>query len=189
MQWYWRRYHLFTRFSSLIRIEDKLLTFLALIAVGGWFEERRATAFGVLTTGSGLGGVLFPIIVTRLIRGVGFGWALRISAFIIFFLLAIANLTVKCRSPPTPRPLSRQELIAPFKELDTVLVCVGFMLLTFGIFVPVNYITVQARMAGMSLALSNYLPSIYNGVRLVEPVQELHVTNSNPVFSVDFSRA
>lgn len=169
MQWHWLCYHLSSRWVTSTRYQRQQLISLAFAAVGGWFDERRATAFGVLSTGSGLGGVIFPIMVTRLIQDVGFGWAMRISTFIITLLLAIANLTVKCNVPPTTsHSQNRQKLASPFKEVGMILVCVGYMLLTFGIFVPVNYMIVQARSVGMSLTLSNYLPSLYNGVRSVD---------------------
>ena len=134
-------------------------------AVGSWFDKRRALAFGILSTGSSTGGVIFPIMVNHLIRKAGYGWALRISAFLILFLLVIANLTVRCWLPPKKQPLSKEDLLRPLGELGTVLVLAGLVFMTFGIFIPINYLIVQATAGGMSPSLSQYLVPILNAAR------------------------
>ncbi|PQE29566.1 major facilitator superfamily transporter protein [Rutstroemia sp. NJR-2017a BBW] len=62
----------------------------AVTCVVGWFNEKRGAALGILFTGSSIGGVIFPILVSHLITEVGFGWAMRICAFLMLFLLIIA---------------------------------------------------------------------------------------------------
>lgn len=66
-------------------------------SIGTWFFKKRATAFGTMASGSSLGGVIFPILVTKLIPQIGFAWTMRVSAFLILFMLILANLTVKSR--------------------------------------------------------------------------------------------
>jgi len=70
---------------------------------------------------------VFPIVLIRLIPEVGFGWAIRICAFLILALLVGANLTVTSRIPPTKRPFRIQAFIKPLGELP-------FALLTAAIF-------------------------------------------------------
>lgn len=48
--------------------------------------------------------------------------------------------------------MSRGSLVRPFHEAKMVLLVLGFMCLTFGVFNPINYIVVQAVDAGMSCA-------------------------------------
>lgn len=134
----------------------------ALSSVSGWFDKNRGVAFGVLSTGSSTGGVIFPIIITHLIKRVGYGWAMRIAAFMILFLLVIANLTVRCRVPPQPKKLTTRDLYQPLREPNMLLIITAFALLTFGIFIPINYIVTCAVAQGMSVNLSNYLVSILN---------------------------
>lgn len=52
-----------------------------------WFFKRRAFAFGIIAAGSSIGGIILPIMIQRLLPQVGFGWAMRICAFLILFLL------------------------------------------------------------------------------------------------------
>jgi MFS family permease len=133
--------------------------------VAGWFDNRRGTAFGVLMTGSSLGGVLFPIMITHLIPQVGYGWAMRIAAFLILFLLLIANLTVRSRIKLDAPKLAAKDLRHPFHELTFLLVIGGFALFTFGMYVPVNFLVLEAIAKGMVASLAQYLVSIFNAAR------------------------
>jgi hypothetical protein len=120
-----------------------------------------------MAAGSSLGGIVFPIMMERLILSVGFGWAMRSAAFLILALLIVSILTIRSRSPPTPHPLTRSILLQPFREVEMMLVVIGFMLVTFGVFVPVNYLVVDAIASGMSVDLSRYLVAILNAGRYV----------------------
>ncbi|CAK7204205.1 hypothetical protein SEUCBS139899_006959 [Sporothrix eucalyptigena] len=144
----------------------------ALSCIPGWFNKRRGIAYGIVSTGSSLGGVIFPIMVSRLIDSIGYGWAMRSCAFLILGLLIIANLTVHSRFHAHPnfkrgQGLTRQQMIAPFVEPGFALLLLGMFFLTFGIFVPITYIPVGALATGnVSASLANYLVSILNALSL-----------------------
>ena len=90
---------------------------------------------------------------------------MRTAAFIILLLLLIANLTVKCRTHPSLQPGGHLSALHPFKDISFVLLIAGFVLLTFGIFIPINYLVAEATSEGMSEQLAQYLISILNGAR------------------------
>ncbi|KAH6972367.1 major facilitator superfamily domain-containing protein [Ilyonectria sp. MPI-CAGE-AT-0026] len=138
----------------------------ALNTIHGWFSTNSGAAFGILATGSSIGGVIFPIMVTRLIEQVGFGWAMRICGFLILGLLIIANLTVRAFHPPRPQKITPEQLMKPFHEPEFVLLIIGFFLFTYGIYVPINYLPVQALAAGMDTNLIEYLIPILNAASL-----------------------
>ena len=106
-------------------------------------------------------------MVSRLINTIGYGWAMRTSAFLILFLLIIANLTIRARNPPHPGKISPKQMAQPFHEIGFLSLMAGMFLLTFGIFVPVTYLPVQAIDAGMAPDLAQYLVAILNAARLV----------------------
>jgi MFS family permease len=139
--------------------------YAAMNCVGTWFFHRRATAFGVMASGSSLGGVVLPIMVTKLIPEIGFPWAMRSAAFTLLGMLIIANLTAKSRLKPRPRPLIIMEFIRPFGDITFLLVTLGSWFFFFGMFLPFTYIILQAQADGMSVNLSNYLIPILNAVR------------------------
>lgn len=53
----------------------------------------------------------------------------------------------------------------PFYESKTMLLIAGFFTLTFGIFVPMNYLVTAAMADGMGRNLAEYLVAILNAGR------------------------
>jgi MFS family permease len=139
----------------------------ALSCTATWFEKRRALAFGIVSSGSSLGGVVFPTMLSRLLPSIGFGWSLRISGFIVLALLIVANLTVRSRIVPVPRAVKLSDYTGPFSEIPFVLLvlasCCGF----FAMFVPINYIVLEAQEDGVNRELAGYLLTILNASRCV----------------------
>lgn len=120
-------------------------------------------AYGIATSGSSVGGVILPIMISRLIPAAGFPWAMRSAAFLVLTLLIVANLTVASRQPPNPKPVTRATLAAPFLDLKLMLINGGFLVLTFGVFIPINFLTVEAiGHGGFSSELAHYLIATMN---------------------------
>ncbi|KYK54765.1 putative transporter MCH4 [Drechmeria coniospora] len=131
-----------------------------------WFSKNRAAAFGVMVSGSSLGGVVLPIMMSRLIDSIGFPWMMRSMAFMFLGLLVIACLTVKSRLPPNPKPFKISEYLANLKDVRLMVTVVGFFLFMWGMFLPFNYILLQAGAAGTSPTLIPYLLPILNAVSI-----------------------
>ncbi|KAL2802519.1 MFS general substrate transporter [Aspergillus granulosus] len=131
-----------------------------------WFHKKRAFAIGIVAGGSSLGGVIFPIMLNHLIQEVGFGWAIRIAAFLIFGMLIFGNLTLSSRLPPSPKKMKLVQYFAPLKERTYLLTTVGSFLFYLGMFLPINYIQYQATTYGMSASLAEYLIPILNAASL-----------------------
>ncbi|OWY43414.1 MFS general substrate transporter [Alternaria alternata] len=138
----------------------------ALNAIAGWFDKKRGIAYGILSTGSSVGGIVFPIMTSRLIPSVGFAWTLRIAAFLILFLLVLACLTVKSRFSPNRQVVTRKQLVAPFHEPEFLALNAGLCLFTFGMFIPINYFVVEATANGMSRGIAQYLVAMFNAASL-----------------------
>jgi MFS family permease len=134
---------------------------IALAVIPGWFSKKRGTAYGILATGSSIGGVTLPIMVNRLIRSIGFGWAMRITAFIILGLLIVVNLTVTAYRPPQPRKLTAKQFWHPFTDFKFAMLGIGIAIFTWGMYVPMNYLQVDAVANGMDPHLVQYLVAIF----------------------------
>ncbi|OAX78859.1 hypothetical protein ACJ72_06829 [Emergomyces africanus] len=104
-----------------------------------WFDKRKGLAFGVMWAGTGLGGVILPLVMQSLLDRFGFRVALRAFAVALFVLTAPLVYFVKPRVPVSERPIS-----VPIKF--------HFMFTsTFALFEIFNVIQ----------ALGFFLPSIY----------------------------
>lgn len=65
------RYIHFMLAHALFGISGSILYTPATAVVGHWFLRRRGTATGLVSTGVGLGGVIYPIMLNKLFAKVG----------------------------------------------------------------------------------------------------------------------
>lgn len=73
----------------------------------------------------------------------------------------MGNLTVYSRIPPEPRKFHAKDYVRPFKSNGFILLSLS-MLMYLGLFLPLNYIVVQAREEGMSDYLAGKMLVIIN---------------------------
>uniref|UniRef100_A0A093V073 Putative transporter MCH4 n=1 Tax=Talaromyces marneffei PM1 TaxID=1077442 RepID=A0A093V073_TALMA len=135
-------------------IGDAALFTASLSTCSTWFYRRRAFAFGVLLTGTSIGGVVMPIILEHLLGRLDFGWAIRICTFINLVLLVIALPTVTSRLPPHPKPVSLWYYLRPLKGIRFLMLSPGCALFYLALY------------EGMSPALAGYLIPILNATSL-----------------------
>jgi MFS family permease len=65
-----------------------------------YFSTRMGLALGLAYTGSSLGGIIYPIVLYRLLGTVGFGWAVRVMGFIALGTLLIPLAVMRVRIKP-----------------------------------------------------------------------------------------
>lgn len=69
-----------------------------------YFSRHVGLALGVAYSGSSLGGVIYPIVLYRLIGPLGFPWAVRVMGFISLGTFVLPLMVMRIRvQPPTPR--------------------------------------------------------------------------------------
>src|SRR4051812_32246602 len=71
--------------SLLMGASVAFLQFPAFAIMGHYFDKRRAAALGIVVSGSSIGGLVFPIVLSKLLNSstLSFGWSIRIVAFIM----------------------------------------------------------------------------------------------------------
>ncbi|EEQ90051.2 MFS transporter [Blastomyces dermatitidis ER-3] len=72
----------------------------AIVTVSQWFSTKRGLAVGVASCGSSVGGVIFPIMVSRLIKSHGFASAIRWSMVVVGITMLIGILLCDTPFPP-----------------------------------------------------------------------------------------
>ncbi|KAF2398261.1 MFS general substrate transporter [Trichodelitschia bisporula] len=126
-----------------------------------YFTSHLALATGIAASGSSLGGVLYPIILYRLINQVGFGWSVRTIGFIVLVTLLVPNLVMKVRVlPASKRPLVDW---TAFRSLPFMLFILGAFVGFIGIYAPFFYMqsyAIAKHITNENLAF--YLLSILN---------------------------
>ncbi|KAK9369541.1 major facilitator superfamily domain-containing protein [Lipomyces kononenkoae] len=134
-------------------------------SVSSWFKTRRAMALGIMSSGSSLGGIIFPILIRRLTVQSTFGWTMRACGFLVLGLLIISNFTVTSNVVPRGKwiPLYPRDLWIHFKDPNYVLLASAFSLAFVGFMLPFTYIVSNAIYHGMNANLANYIVSVLNG--------------------------
>ena len=122
------------------------------------------------------GGVIFPIMIRRLLVSVGFPWTTRILGFLNLFLTIVALAIFFWISPKTPKssgcfglrdaPKSRRALFQPkaFTEPAFALFVLAGFLQFLAFYVPVFFLpTYGSRHLGLFPDLAYYMLAVLNG--------------------------
>ncbi|KAJ5972571.1 uncharacterized protein N7479_002489 [Penicillium vulpinum] len=128
-----------------------------------WFDRRKGLAFGVMWAGTGIGGVVLPIVMEQLLGRYGFRITLRGFAVVLFILTAPLVYFVKPRvpvadtqsSPPPPNlRFIFTSTFALFEFCNTVE--------ALGFFLPSIYLPTYAGMIGASTSLQALTLILFN---------------------------
>jgi MFS family permease len=156
---YW---HFFLVFGVLGGLGTSLMFTPAFAAVSHFFLLKRGNATGIAAAGGSLGGVIFPLVLQRLLPSVGFEWATRVIGFIFVFCCIIACALIRSRLPPKPGQSVLPDFRI-FRDRSYLLLTVGIFMMEWALFVPITYLTTFASSSGaMSPAFSYQLIAIFN---------------------------
>ncbi|KAH8163659.1 hypothetical protein CIB48_g4574 [Xylaria polymorpha] len=165
-------------------VSGKLADDYAIVAAATWFNKHRALAFGVIITGSSVGGVVLPILVTYLLEEFGFGWAMRIIGFFVLGLLIFGNLAIESRLPPIKKPWLLKEYMIPFMEAPFLLLAIGTFFFFLGSFLPFTFIIVEAKEVGVPTSLTDYLIPIICAASIFGRIFPAHLGDVYGVFNI-----
>ncbi|KAK4240412.1 putative monocarboxylate permease [Achaetomium macrosporum] len=134
----------------------------SMAATPQYFNQKRAAAMGMAIAGSSIGGVVWPIALSKMLNNssLGFGWSVRIVGFILLGVLTYATLAIKARLPPRK---SGFLLPGAFKEPVYTISIVACFFLFMGMFTPFFFLPTYALTKGMNQTLAGYLLAILNG--------------------------
>ncbi|QLQ80873.1 hypothetical protein HG537_0E02280 [Torulaspora globosa] len=77
-----------------------------------WFLKRRAIATSVATMGGSVGGAIYPLMLKKLYKEVGYAWAIRITGFICLACLIVSTTLCRERELVQKKPFkSKTELM------------------------------------------------------------------------------
>ncbi|KAG9563204.1 putative MFS monocarboxylate transporter, partial [Aureobasidium melanogenum] len=126
-----------------------------------YFSSRLGLAIGLISSGSALGGVIYPVVFYRLINTIGFGWSTRVIGFIALATLLVPIAILRLRVIP-PRVRAMVDVSAM-----TDVWYMGFVMTTFlafmGLFVLLFYLSFFAESTGITdRSMAAYIVVIFN---------------------------
>ncbi|KAI5119258.1 hypothetical protein M0805_007261 [Coniferiporia weirii] len=136
-----------------------------LVIPSHWFRAKRAIALGIVVAGSSLGGIIFPIMLSKLFDRIGFGWAVRAMALVMFVLQAISIPFIKERMP-APEGAKLIDLSA-YKDVRFLLHSLSGFFCAFGLYTPFWYIGLFMLSRGSGANLAFYSIAIMNAAGVI----------------------
>lgn len=110
-----------------------------------WFHRRRGMANGVVTAGSGIGGIIWSLGTNAIIRNLGLPWAFRITAICCFAVNTTAAFLIRDRNKhirPNQRAFDLKILVRP----EYILV------MLWGVFSMLGYIVLLYSLPAYAVA-------------------------------------
>lgn len=138
------------------------LQFPAIAAVAQFFDKKRGAALGIAISGSSIGGIIIPILVSKMLNGtsLGFAWTVRITGFIMIPFLGFAIATIRTRVPPRATALLPMEAL---KDRKLIGMAISIFFTFAGMFMPLFFLPTYATMIRhMDPTLAGYLLAILN---------------------------
>ena len=138
-----------------------LLQVPAFAAVAQYFDKNRAAALGIVVSGSSIGGVVFPIALSKMLNSspLGFGWSVRVMAFLVMPLLAFSCFAIQARLPPRKTSFF---IAQAFKEVRFLMIIAAGFCCFIGMFTPLFFIPSYAIFRGIDATFASYLLAIVN---------------------------
>lgn len=143
--------------------------------IAHFFNERRGFATGIATTAGGIGGIVFPIMLQKLLPRLGFAWSTRILGFILLGVAVPSNLWIRTRLPPRKHinnPIEHHSWrtkiasVLPdfrvFRDKRFALAATGIFFMEWGLFIPITFIVSYAAAHGKNATSSYTLLSLLN---------------------------
>lgn len=130
-------------------------------AVAHYFRRRRGLAMALASAGSPLGGVVFPLLLGRLLHGtdIGFRWSQRaVAALVAVVLLGCCA----CFRPGARRRSGPLILLSAFRIPAYTLQVCAMVFLFLGVFTPYVFLAEYGVRQGMPEELATYMFAIMN---------------------------
>ncbi|KAF9737043.1 hypothetical protein PMIN06_007575 [Paraphaeosphaeria minitans] len=147
-----------------------------------WFHKRKGLAYGIMWAGTGLAGVILPLVMEWMLRDYGFRTALRVWAICLFVLTAPLLYFVKPRIPIAPKQRARKIDFSFLKTSTFTIHQACNTIEALGFFLPSIYLPTYARSIGAPGTLSALtvilfnVASVFGCVAMGSIVDKWHVT-------------
>lgn len=160
---YW---HFFLSQAVCMGIGNGLVFCPALAILSQYFKKHRAFAVGLSAAGAAVGGLVYPILINRLIftEKIGFDWAMRCMGLIMLITYLPCLFLFKPRLPP--RKTSDWIDTSAFKDLPFIFFAMSMFLAFWGLYFAFFFLGTFARdRIGISQPI--YVLILLNGVGVI----------------------
>ncbi|ATY65786.1 Major facilitator superfamily general substrate transporter [Cordyceps militaris] len=161
-----RYWHYFLSQAVCMGIGNGLVFCPALAILSQYFKRRRAFAVGLSAAGAAVGGLVYPILINRLIfhEKIGFGWTMRCMGLIMLISYIPCLFLFKPRLPP--RKTADWIDMAAFKDVPFIFFTISMFFAFWGLYFAFFFLGTFAR-DRIGVAQPIYLLILLNGVGVI----------------------
>jgi len=144
------------------------LIYVPSVAVQGHhWRTRRSLAMGIVVCGSSVGGIIFPIMLNKLLNGhTGFAWGVRASAFLVLALLVVSNVLMTAHPPARTADARKVDMKAILTDVPYLLANFSTLILDWALFFPYFYLQLYAILHGVDANVAFYTIAIMNAAAI-----------------------
>lgn len=111
-----------------------------------FFVAQRALAVGLANTGASIGGIIYPILTRKLLALIGFSWAMRAIALVVFTTTTFGGFLLRQRHELTLNPTKRTLYeLGCLREPGYAVFVAGVALCFSGLYIPYFYVASWTR--------------------------------------------
>ncbi|KAI7849246.1 major facilitator superfamily domain-containing protein, partial [Circinella umbellata] len=149
-------WHLYLTQGVLFGSGASFIYVAAMSVPAQWFNRRRGVGQGIVSSGSGFGGLILPFIMTGINNKLGASWTYRIMGFICLAMNVVTCLLVKEKYPRHKKqkqhhPTLRETFsFSVLKDVNYLLWVIGSVIALMGFFIPFFFVPSYARYIGLS---------------------------------------
>ncbi|KAI9301907.1 major facilitator superfamily domain-containing protein, partial [Cunninghamella echinulata] len=161
-------WHLLLTQGLLFGIGCSIIFYVSMSVIPQWFNKREGIALGLASSGSCIGGLVMPFIMTPLNRQLGASWCYRILGFINLAIGIIACILFKDRkitneaTKNNKKNKNIKDIIdfSVLKNMDLIIWCIADTFIEAGYYVPYFFLPSYATHLGLSDSQGSLLVSI-----------------------------
>ncbi|KIK63783.1 hypothetical protein GYMLUDRAFT_40856 [Collybiopsis luxurians FD-317 M1] len=154
-------YQVFLAQAIGIGLGQALLFIPSLTVISQHFKKRRSFAIGIAVTGASVGGIIWPILLNRLVQKASFATANRAAGALAGALLLLANFLMKSL-PVVSRGGVHFGMKNAFQDIPFMISIGAACMVALGLFFPYFYIQLYAIDHGITARLAFYALALVN---------------------------
>lgn len=139
-----------------------IISMLGISMLSTYFTSKLPIASGIGTTGSGIAGILLPILFNNLQPRLGYGWTVRVFGFMSLATLSVPVLVMRARVATKKSTMIVDKSV--FRDYPFLIFITGNVILILGAYIPFNFVEsfavdeniTNANIAFYILAMMNF---------------------------------
>ncbi|KAI9763516.1 MAG: hypothetical protein M1840_000469 [Geoglossum simile] len=140
----------------------------SVVVIAQYFDTKIMITTGIAATGSSAAGVVYPILIRKLIAKVDYPWAIRAMAFVVLAMNVVCLALMRLRIPP--RRGGKFFDLSMFRDPPYAAFVAAMTFLYAAVYIPFFYIQDFSLDSGMAPKLQLYILSVVNAASLISRI-------------------